>query len=282
MFSHNSDTPNMQNIPVRTELGRMIRKAFIAGVGNKLMQFDFSQLELRVAADLSNDPLMLDIFHKGEDYHQRTAELVSQQVWGIPPEQVKKDHRSQAKTINFRTLYGGSDYANSKALGISIVAAKTLREAIFGRFNIMAKWFREQLTIGRRTGYAWTWWGGHRGRRRSLWQIGDSDEKNRGTAERSTGNTPIQGTASDYCLASVIALVNWIEQDAFPGKLVGTVHDSVLLEVPEDCVEEAAYQIPQIMTQWRTKNNVPLVVDIEIGDTWGELIDYEKWVKGEA
>lgn len=273
-----SDSPNLQNIPTaRTPEGQLLRNCFTAGPGNVIVELDYSQLELRVAADQSGDPLMKAIFDAGEDYHLRTAQLVAGQVWGIQAADVGDNHRQQAKTVNFRTLYGGSDYANAKALGISKDQAARLRHAIFGHFGGLANFITTCLADSRQSGVAWTWWDGHRARRRSLYQIGsrDADDPARSIAENSSFNTPIQGSANDYCLASAVALVEWIVRTGFPAMLVNTVHDAIMFEVPERHVEELVLQARAIMLSWPTRTGVPLDVDCKVGTAWGAMKKYQ-------
>jgi DNA polymerase-1 len=267
--------PNLQNIPrADTELGTAVRLAFRPKAGRVFIQADYSQLELRVAAMLSGDPEMMAIFNEGVDYHQRTAELVSMKMWGIAPDKVKKQHRQAAKTFNFGLLYGMSDAGIAKQIGVSADEARNLRAAVLGKFSILADWIREQLSLAKSTGYASTYYDGQKARRRWLPDLYSLDKRAKSSAERSSWNTPVQGTASDICLRSLVEVVNWIKEDAFPGMVVSTVHDSIMLEVEEDSLDEAAYQLQEIMTQWDS-NGVPLVVDLESGPSWAELSTYK-------
>jgi len=272
--------PNLQNIPRSdSREGKMVKDLFIAPRGHLLLQADYSQLELRIAAVLSDDPEMREIFDSGDDYHLRTAKMISKQAWGIEPDKIEKKHRSQAKTVNFGLLYGMHSAGLAHQLEISIDAAEAIKKAVLGKFNVLSKWINSRLSETRKTGHAWTWWDGGRARRRPLLGVGDSNDAKRSTAERSSWNTPIQGTASDFCLASLIQCVNWVKaRNADPNlgvtKLVMTVHDSLLFEVPEDELEEIAECVKTTMTSWEA-NGVPLKVDLEVGRSWGSLEPYE-------
>lgn len=263
--------PNLQNIPrADTEFGRMARNCFTAPKGRTLVQFDYSQLELRVAAVLSNDKNMVDIFKSGQDYHQRTAEMISKVAWGISPEQVTKEHRTKAKTVNFGLLYGMAPHSLAKKIGCTTEEAEKIKTAIYGKFPKLQRWCQEQLQGARKTGKVWTFWNGDRARYRPMFRIADPDEQVRNRAENGSWNTPIQGSASDYCLASLAECVFWIRREKIPAKLVITVHDSLLFEVEKTALSEIMDNVPKIMGSWPS-NGVPLVVDGEIGDSWGEL-----------
>lgn len=268
--------PNLQNIPrAQTVEGKMARDCFIAPAGKVLIELDYSQLELRIAAALSGDPDMKAIFDEGVDYHRRTAELISQVAWGISPSQVTDQHRSWAKGVNFGILYGKTANSLAAEWGVSRAKAQAVMDAIMGQFKQLTKWCDEQLRFARRNGCIWTWWDGERGRRRPLWPIGDSGEENSGrriTAENGAVNTPIQGTASEFCIASLAECVDWIEEDGLEDdvKLVLTVHDSIMFEASEHLVDEVIHTGKAIMGSWYSAG-VPLVVDHKTGKAWGSL-----------
>jgi len=180
--------------------------------------------------------------------------------------------RGDSIAITGNTLYGGSDYANAKAIGCSVEEAAILRQAIFGKFTVLARWIDQQVKDSQKTGFAWTYWDGQKARRRMLYRIGDADEDSRQVAEHGSFNTPIQGTASDYCLASLAAVVRWIKENQIPAKLVATVHDSLLIEARIDVAERVANKVVSIMTGWPTMNGVPLRSDIKVGRAWGSLL----------
>ncbi len=262
--------PNLQQIPrADTVEGKMARDVFRASPGHKIVQLDYSQIELRVAAALSNDPDMLKIFEDGVDYHQRTAELIAKTAWGIDPAQVLKMHRTAAKIVNFGLLYGMGDSTLAVKIGVTVREASRIREAILGHFKQLARWSEKLVIEARKTGEIWTEWDGRRARRRPMWRIADSDEMTRKTAENGATNTPVQGTASDYGLASLAATVDWIRDNAVPAKLVLPVHDALLLEVRDDAVDEVAFEVKRIMTSWPSR--CVLAVDVDSGPSWGSL-----------
>lgn len=270
--------PNLQNQPrAKTAEAKMVRDSFVAAPGHQLVEFDYSQIEIRVAAMLSRDPVMIEILASGADFHQRTAELISKIAWGIEPSQVTDEHRSLAKAVNFGILYGKTANTFASEWGVPKAKAQAVIDAIFGRFQRLATWMREQLAEARRTGEVWTWWAGQRARRRPLWCVADVDEYARSVAEHGAVNTPVQGTANEFCVASLVEAIDWIEGDAVPAKLVLAVHDSMLFEVREDAVGEVLHMVPRIMLSHDT-GGVPFKADAKTGRAWGSL---EKW-KGAA
>jgi uracil-DNA glycosylase family 4 len=270
--------PNLQNIPRAADSpeGRMARDIFVAPPGFTLLQLDYSQLELRIAAMLSGDPDMISIFHEGVDFHQRTAEMIAQIAWGMRPEDVGKPQRSQAKAVNFGILYGKTARTLAAEWGVSIDKAQQVMDAILGRFKKLAKWCNDRRRESRETGVSWTWWDGEKARRRPLYRIADPDDYVRSTAENGAVNTPIQGTASEFCIASLADSVEWIEADGLDDlvRLTLPVHDSLLFEVRNDLVHEVAHQARRIMTG-HNSDGVPLEVDCEVGPAWGSLVKYD-------
>ena len=269
--------PNLQNIPrADSAEGKLSRDCFISSVGHCLAEFDYSQLELRIAAALSNDPVMIADFLSGEDFHLRTAKAISKLFWGIEPDKVTKAHRTLAKGVNFGLAYGKTARTFSEELGIPLADAERLVAMIMGRFRVFAKWREERLAYSRRTGFSWTEWRGRLARRRALWNLGGQDDYLRSIAEHGSYNTPVQGTASDYCVASIIAVVRWIEENflAPDVMLVLPVHDSLMLDVREDLLPEVVSEVSRIMTSWPIPNGVPLEVEVKTGPSWGSLV---KW-----
>lgn len=255
------------------------------GEETALLVLDYSQIELRVLADLSGDPKMLAAFRSGEDFHTRTAKSPGMcAVFGITPEQVSKQHRDAAKITNFSLVYGKGDSTLAEDLtakaGRKITSAEAgaIREAILGEFSVARDWMQAQLAYARKHGCAWTYWRGLRAQRRPLHHIGDAEGPMRGTAERSSWNTPVQGTAGLYCNASLNAITSMILRERLPAKVVLTVHDSIILEVAKSYLREMARRARAVMTGWPTVNGVPLVVDAEAGHSWGSL---EKLKDGE-
>lgn len=266
--------PNLQNQP-RAKLNdggvsKMVRDNFVASPGCRLVEFDYSQIEIRVAAMLSQDPVMIAILASGVDFHQKTAELISKVAWGLSPSQVTEDHRAIAKTVNFGILYGKTANTFAEEWGVTVKVAQAVIDAIFGQFQRLGVWMREQLTEARRTGEVWTWWAGNRARRRPLFRVADVDDYVRSVAEHGAVNTPVQGTANEFCVASLVKAVDWIEADAVPAKLVLAVHDSMLFDVAEEAVAEVRHMIPRIMLGHDSRG-VPLKVDAKEGLAWGSL-----------
>lgn len=267
--------PNLQNIPRSDSVdGKLARDCFVASPGHKLVEFDYSQLELRIACALSGDPVMLADFLSGEDFHLRTAKAIAKLFWGIEPEQVEKRHRTLAKGVNFGLAYGKTARTFSEELGITVAEAEKLVAMIMGRFKVFTKWRNERLAYSRRTGLCWTEWKGKLARRRALWNLGGADDYLRSVAEHGSYNTPVQGTASDYCVASIAAVVRWIlEQGLAPNvMLVLPVHDSLMLDVREDLVPQVVSEVTSIMTGWPIQNGVPLEVECKVGPSWGSLV----------
>lgn len=269
-----SSKPNLQNIPRPADSleGKMARDCFAAGPEFTFVQLDYSQLELRVAAMLSGDPDMKAIFNEGVDYHQRTAELISQIAWGIPASAVQKPHRTQAKSVNFGILYGKTARTLAKEWGVSEAKAQTVIDAIMGRFRKLDSWCKDRRNEAARTGVSWTWWDGQKARRRPMWRIADGDGATSSRAENGAVNTPIQGTASDFCIASLVACVDWIAAEGLGNdvQLVLPVHDSLLFLVRKELIPMVVSTTHEIMTGWNS-DGVPLEVDIEIGPRWGSL-----------
>lgn len=263
--------PNLHNIPraKKSAEGRMVKDCFVARPGWVFIELDYSQLELRIAALLSKDPEMIRIFDLGQDFHQRTAELVSKLAWGIEPGQVEDKHRSEAKAFNFGLLYGEGDAALAKSIGCSVAQAARLRGAILGRLRDLDRFIKRCLAESKRDGYAWTWWEGERARRRPLFKLGSEDSEERSRAEHGSWNTPIQGTASEYCLRSLVEVVRLIEA-GLPAELVLSVHDSIVLECRERDVELVAGAGQEAMLRWDS-GPVKLVADMKVGPSLGSL-----------
>lgn len=268
--------PNLQNITAPyTWYGKMARDIFTVPKGRVMVQLDFSQLELRVAAMISGDKKMKQIFIDGRDYHQATAELIAPVAFGIPASDVTKDHRKKAKVVNFGLLYGMGDAGLASRIGSSKEEAAKIRKGVLGSFSTYDQWAKDQVETARRTGYTWTWWDGELARRRGLWRIRDQDGAARSTAENGASNTPVQGTASDFCLASLVECVRWILETNFPAKLVLTVHDSLMFEVDIDYADELVSTVRDIMQSWPSEG-VPILVDADIGLSWGSLFGLEE------
>lgn len=250
----------------------MCRDLFVAPEGHTLLEADYSQIELRVAAMLSGDPVMIQFFRDGVDFHLATAKMIAP-MFNVDPGDVDKDHplRDQAKIVNFATLYGDSAAGLAAKLGINKKMAAALQDAILGKFSRLKVWIAARLKHARLAGSCRTWWDGGDFRERPLWRIADADGPARETAERSSWNTPVQGTATEYTNASLGAVQRWIEDDFVPAKLVLTVYDSIILEVREDAVDKVAHGVRNIMESWPVMHSMPIVADLKVGRAWGSM-----------
>lgn len=248
----------------------MARNIFVATRGHKLVQLDFSQLELRIAALLSGDVVMKDVFACGTDYHMRTAQIIAPHAWKIRPEDCQKKHRDMSKAFTFGLLYGETDPSLAEELNITLALAGNIRALILGTFTMLADQLKEWTRIARKTGVARSFWEGQPARERSLWKIGEPENGIRRNAENAAVNTPIQSTAADFCTASLWPCVSWILDNDIQAKLVQTVHDSIMFEVRDDAVDDVIAFAHRVMTH-HDSGDVPLVVDVEVGERWGEL-----------
>ena len=253
-----SSDPNLQNIPVRTEEGREIRKAFVAPEGFVLVSADYSQVELRVLAHLSQDPVLLHAFQTGEDIHTRTA----MEVFGVDEQHVSKDQRRQAKTINFGVIYGIGDLALSKRLGVERAQARSFIDRYFERYQGVRQFMDRTLEQAKQTKVVRTLLA----RQRRVEDIDSTNGMLRSQAQRIAGNTPIQGTAADILKLAMLRL----NQAVVPGaRMILTVHDELVFEVPRELVDEATVRIREAMESVLPLS-VPLVVDIGVGDNWAD------------
>lgn len=257
-----SSDPNLQNIPIRTELGREIRKAFVAPKNFILLSADYSQIELRLAAALSKDPIMLASFQNNEDVHARTAA----EIHKIPLNEVTKDIRRTAKEVNFGVLYGLGSLGLAQRTGLSRTEAKEFIEKYFTIYKKIKDYIEDSKKIAYQRGYAQTIFG----RRRYLPDIHSSMPMLRSAAERMAINMPLQGTAADLMKMAMIAIQAGLPKISPPSKLILQVHDELVLEVPKNDEKKVANFIKASMENIYTLT-VPLVVDIESGDNWGNL-----------
>jgi DNA polymerase-1 len=244
----------------------MCRDQFVAEDGWELIEFDFSQLELRCMAMLSQDPAMLRIFREGQDFHRAAAALVH----GKAPELVSKAERSAAKTVVFGLAYGKAEWSLARDLGVSVAEAAALIEAILGRFAELKRLIAGTIAEARRTGTAWSTYLGQRGRRRVLWDLGSADEGRRGHAERAAFNMLVQGTGSEIAMRANIEIWRWVREERLPVRLIQPVHDSALLEVRRDARDEVLWTVPRLMTR-QPSAGVPLVVEASAGFAWGSM-----------
>ncbi|HUT41958.1 MAG TPA: DNA polymerase I [Gammaproteobacteria bacterium] len=257
-----SSDPNLQNIPVRTEEGRRIRQAFVAGEGCVLLAADYSQIELRIMAHLSSDPGLLAAFSAGEDVHRATAA----EVFGVAPETVSSDQRRSAKAINFGLIYGMSAFGLARQLGIARGAAQEYIERYFERYPGVRVYMESTREQARALGYVETVFG----RRLHLPDIKSRNGARRAAAERTAINAPMQGTAADIIKRAMIDLHGWIITRGDTGlRMIMQVHDELVFEV-------ARHELDAVREQIRTRMSaaadlkVPLLVDIGVGSNWDE------------
>ncbi|EMT6576246.1 MULTISPECIES: DNA polymerase I [Providencia] len=256
-----SRDPNLQNIPVRTEEGRRIRQAFIAREGYKVMAADYSQIELRIMAHLSQDKGLLTAFAEGKDIHKATAA----EVFGVPLEQVTSDQRRSAKAINFGLIYGMSAFGLARQLGIPRGEAQRYMDLYFERYPGVLRYMENTRLQASEQGYVETL----EGRRLYLADIKSSNGMRRKAAEREAINAPMQGTAADIIKKAMIAVDNWLQTEKPHADMLMQVHDELVFEVKESELERVQAQVQLLMEQ-SMKLDVPLKVDVGIGDNWDE------------
>jgi DNA polymerase-1 len=254
-----SSDPNLQNIPVRTEMGREVRRAFVADPGHVLLAADYSQIELRVLAHLSQDPALERAFERGEDIHRTTAAL----VFGVEPELVGADQRRAAKTINFGLIYGMGAYALARELGVSNAEAQKFIESYFARLPKVREYLDATKEQARSTGKVTTLFG----RVRWIRGLDAANSLVRGNAERQAINAPVQGTAADLMKLAMIRLHGAIARQKLPGRLLLQVHDELILEVPTKASNEVGALARSVM-EGVAKLRVPLKVEIGTGASW--------------
>jgi DNA polymerase-1 len=257
-----SSDPNLQNIPIRTELGREIRRAFIADPGHVLISADYSQIELRVLAHLSGDDALVDAFRQDIDIHDRTAE----RVFGANSGLSKHELRSRAKMINYALLYGKVAATLAKDIGVSRQEAQAVIDAYFAGFPSVKAFMDSIIDTARSTGVVKTMFG----RRRLIPNINNKNFQVRATAEREALNMPIQGTAADILKKAMIDVHAALPQIAGGrARMILTVHDELLFEAPKESADDTAAAVRELM-QSAVQLNVPLTVDVGIGENWKE------------
>ncbi|VBC16709.1 DNA polymerase I [Burkholderia pseudomallei] len=256
-----SNDPNLQNIPVRTAEGRRIREAFVAPPGSKIVSADYSQIELRIMAHISEDESLLRAFAHGEDIHRATAA----EVFGVTPLEVTSDQRRIAKVINFGLIYGMSSFGLASNLGITRDAAKLYIDRYFLRYPGVARYMEETRMRAKEKGYVETVFG------RRLWlpEINGGNGPRRQAAERAAINAPMQGTAADLIKLSMIAVDDWLERGGLRARMIMQVHDELVLEVPEDELSIVREKLPEMMCGV-AKLKVPLVAEVGVGENWEE------------
>jgi DNA polymerase-1 len=255
-----SQNPNLQNIPIRTELGKEVRRAFVARDDNHvLLSADYSQIELRVIAHVSKDEGMMEAFRQGIDIHTATAS----RVWGVPLEEVDKDMRRKAKTVNFGIIYGISAFGLSQRVGISRKEAKEIIDNYFEKFPGVKQYMDSTIAFAQHHGYVET----ILGRRRYIRDINSRNATVRGFAERNAINAPIQGSAADMIKLAMIRIHEWLETNHPETKMILQVHDELLFDVPKLAIDTIAPHIQHLM-QTAMNLEVPVVVEYGTGDNW--------------
>lgn len=254
-----SSDPNLQNIPIRTETGRKIREAFVAGKGAKILAADYSQIELRIMAHLSGDKSLLTAFAEGEDIHRHTAS----EIFGVEPDKVTSDQRRSAKAINFGLIYGMSAHGLSKQLGIERHQAAKYMDTYFERYPGVRNYMDNTREQAKKDGYVETIFG----RRLYLPEINSSNGLRRQYAERTAINAPMQGSAADIIKRAMIAIHDWLLQAGTGIRMIMQVHDELVFEVPDDQLDLAKSEIEQFMIQ-AAELAVPLEVGIGVGENW--------------
>lgn len=257
-----SSNPNLQNIPIRTSLGREIRAAFVAEPGNVLFSADYSQIELRILAHFSEDTVLVEAFRKGEDIHSRTA----QEVFGVAPFAQTAEHRRAAKVINFGIIYGLSAFGLAQNLQIDQKEAAKFIAAYFERYSGVKKYLDRQVAETRKTGFTRTLFG----RTRPIPEINSAQVNLRNFAERTAMNTPLQGTAADLIKLAMIEIDRHLIEDEFRTRMILQVHDELLFEGPEAELPRLAPLVKTAMEQVYPLR-VPLLVDIKAGPNWRDM-----------
>jgi DNA polymerase-1 len=260
-----SRDPNVQNIPVRGELGGQIRQAFVPDPGQVFLSADYSQMELRILAHFSEDPALLKAFQDGIDIHRQTAAV----VFGIHPELVSSDMRRQAKVVNFGILYGMSGFGLAKQLRVNTRMANEFIQRYFTKYSRVKAYLEETLQQAREQGWVTTLMG----RRRQTPQINSSNRIVRQEAERSAINTPLQGTAADIIKAAMLQVESAMHGANLSGAMLLQIHDELLFEVSRAELADTVRLVRRVM-QGVVKLKVPLTVDLRVGENWGEMNFY--------
>ncbi|TFW31047.1 DNA polymerase I [Duganella callida] len=256
-----SNDPNLQNIPIRTAEGRRIREAFVAPAGAHIVSADYSQIELRIMAHISEDANMLRAFAEGVDIHRATAA----EIFGAAPEEVSSEQRRYAKVINFGLIYGMSAFGLASNLGIERSAAQNYIDRYFARFAGVKQYMDDTRLQAKARGYVETVFG------RRLWlpEINSPNGPRRQGAERAAINAPMQGTAADLIKLSMIAVQNWLEAEKLGTRMIMQVHDELVLEVPDAELELIKQKLPELMAGV-AQLKVPLIAEVGVGSNWDQ------------
>ncbi|TAL49877.1 DNA polymerase I, partial [Patescibacteria group bacterium] len=257
-----SSDPNLQNIPIKTELGREIRKAFVAPRGKTLIAADYSQIELRLAAVIAKDKPFIQAFQEGADIHTRTAA----EIWDVTEALVTKEQRRAAKAINFGILYGMGPRSLSRSTGLTMEEAKHFIDRYFEIHHAIRDYLDNTKLKAHTVGYVETLFG----RRRYLPEIQSGVPMLVASAERMAVNMPIQGTQADIVKMAMLRVDGWLKKVDWPAKMLLQVHDELVLEVDSAAIEPVAVGVKEMMESVASFE-VPLVVEIELGNNWGEM-----------
>jgi len=258
-----SNNPNLQNIPIRTEEGARVREAFIPRDENHvLVAADYSQIELRIIAEISGDEGMLEAFQKGQDIHRATAA----KVFGIPYDEVSKEQRYRAKTVNFSIIYGAGSTNLSKQLGISRNESKALIDAYFLQYHGLKSYMEKTVDMARKKGYVMTLMG----RKRILRDIHSNSSLEKSNAERMAINTPIQGSAADLIKMAMLSIHKELKSGNWGAKMILQVHDELVFDVPKAEVEKLSVLIRDKMCHAMPSLKVPIEVEVKSGNNWLE------------
>jgi DNA polymerase-1 len=257
-----STDPNLQNIPIKTDLGRLLRTAFIAKENHVLVSLDYSQIDLRCAAHVSGDKKMIEAFHRGDDIHTATA----CEIFETTPSKVTKLQRRQAKVLNFGVLYGMGVYGFMNASGVSRAEAQAFIDAYMERFSGLAEYLKSMKEFAKKHGYVETEWG----RRRYIPEINSANFQVASAGERMAINLPVQGLAADIMKLAMIEADRYIREKGYKNALLLQVHDEIICEIPEKEEQQFSQNLREIMEQVYSLK-VPLVVDVASGRSWGEL-----------
>jgi DNA polymerase-1 len=257
-----SSEPNLQNIPIRGEHGREIRQAFIAPPGCHLLSADYSQIDLRVLAHLSQDPALLETFHRDGDIHTATAV----RLFGVAEDKITEDMRRLAKTVNFGVIYGMSSYGLEQATELSREEANEFIVSYFNKYPKVSEYLESTKKLARESGYVQT----ILGRRRAIPEVNSPNRNLREAAERMAINMPVQGTSADIIKVAMVKLDKEMIKRRLKSKLLLQVHDELIFEVPGDELAEMRELVSHIMST-SLELSLPLRVDVKTGENWGQM-----------
>jgi DNA polymerase-1 len=257
-----SSEPNLQNIPVRGDLGRSLRRIFIPEEGWLFLASDYSQIELRIMAHMAGDPTMIDAFGRGEDIHTRTAS----EIFGVPVDKVDYDLRSKAKAVNFGIIYGISEFGLARNTGVTMGEARMFIESYFARYPKVREFMDRSIETARQYGYVTT----ILGRRRAIPEINSRIRARRGFAERTAINTPIQGSAADIIKLAMVRIFERLKKEGLSSRLILQVHDELIFEIPPE-EESLMRELVRSEMEGVVSLKVPLQVEIDVGKSWYEV-----------